>query len=201
MRCRLFVFLVLAVSIFTVTVPAFSQVAPAYETKGGWPISLGIGPSSYNVDLGHDRMLGGTIWVDFYPEKLPHILRGLGVEGEARVISLNGSSTPPSVQRQETVGAGPIYAWHHFHNFHPYFKYLIAYGSMDFNIGSPTYTHDTRTLSAPGGGFEYRFYRQFWARADYEYQTWQTLFGKTFRPQGFTVGVAYDFAHPIPKRQ
>jgi opacity protein-like surface antigen len=199
MRFRLFVLPVLAVSIFAITVPAISQVAPAYQRKG-WPISLGIGPSSYDVDWGHGRMFGGTIWVDWYPEKLPHIMRGLGVEGEARDISLNRSSTQPNI-RQDTVGGGPIYAWRHFRNFHPYVKYLIGYGSFDFTTSSPTYSHDTRTLLAPGGGFEYRFYRQFWARADYEYQTWQTLLGKTPDPQGFTVGVAYDFAHPLaPKR-
>lgn len=201
MRFRLFVLPVLAVSIFSVTVPAFSQVVPAYRTKA-WPFSLGVGPSSYDVDWGHGRMLGGTIWADWYPTKLPHILRGLGVEGEVRDISLNRSSTQTNM-RQDTAGAGLIYTWRHFHNIHPYFKYLIAYGSMDFDIGSPSYSHDTRTLYAPGGGLEYRFYRQFWVRADYEYQTWQTMFGlgKTPNPQGFTVGVAYDFAHPIPKRR
>jgi len=200
MRFRPFILPVLAVSIFSVTVPAFSQVVPAYQRRV-WPISLGIGPSSYNVDLGHGRMLGGTVWADWYPAKLPHILRGLGVEGEARDISLNRSSTQTNV-RQDTAGAGPIYTWRHFHSFHPYFKYLIAYGSIDFDVGSPTYTHDTRTLYAPGGGLEYRIFRQIWARADYEYQTWQPLFGgKTLNPQGFTVGVAYDFAHPVPSRR
>jgi hypothetical protein len=160
------------------------------------PIVVGIGPSSYDVDWGHGRMFGGTIWADWYPEKLPHILRGLGVEGEARDISLNRSSSQPNL-RQDTAGGGPIYAWRHFRNFHPYVKYLIAHGSMDFYTGTP-YTHDTRTLYAPGGGIEIRFYRQFWARADYEYQTWQTLLGHTPNPQGFTAGVAFDFAHPLP---
>jgi hypothetical protein len=197
MRFRLFVLPVLAVSIFAVAIPALSQVVPSYRSKILLPISLGIGPSSYDVDWGHGRMLGGTIWADWYPEKLPHILRGLGVEAEARDIGLNRSSTQTNV-RQDTAGAGPIYAWRHFQNFHPYAKYLIAFGSYDFPPAG-TYSHDTRTLYAPGGGFEYRFYRQFWARADYEYQTWQTLFGTTPNPQGFTVGVACDFAHHFSK--
>jgi opacity protein-like surface antigen len=199
MRFRLLVLPILAVGIFSITVPAISQVAPAYE-RSGWPVRLGIGPSSYDVDWGHGRMLGGTIWADWYPEKLPHVLRGLGLEGEARDISLDRSSTQPNM-RQDTAGIGPIYAWNHFHNFHPYLKYLIAYGSIDFVSPSPTYSHDTRTLYAPGLGFEYRFYRQFWARADYEYQTWQVLLGNTPNPQGFTVGVAYDFGHPIQNRR
>ncbi len=200
MRFRLFVLPVLAVSIFSITAPAYSQAVPAYQRRT-WPISVGIGPSSYDVDWGNGRMLGGTIWADWYPTKLPHILRGLGLEGEVRDISLNRSSDQTNV-RQDTAGAGPIYAWRHFHSFHPYAKYLIAYGSVDFP-GNGTYSHDTRTLYAPGGGFEYRFYRQLWARADYEYQTWQSLFGlgNTPNPQGFTVGVAYDFARPIPNKR
>jgi opacity protein-like surface antigen len=199
MRFRLFVHSVLAVSIFAVAVPAISQVVPAYQRRA-LPIVLGIGPSSYDVDWGHGRMLGGTIWGDWYPQKLPHILRGLGVEGELRDISLNRSSTQANM-RQDTAGIGAIYAWRHFQNFHPYAKYLISYGSMDFDIQNPTYSHDTRTLYAPGGGLEIRIYREFWARADYEYQTWQMMLGYTPHPQGFTVGVAYDFAHHFPKNR
>ena len=50
-------------------------------------------------------------------------------------------------------------------------------------------------LFAPGLGFEYRIFGPIWARADYEYQDWGTLLGKTFNPQGFTVGVSYAFLH------
>jgi hypothetical protein len=200
MRFRLFVLPVLAANIFTVAVPAISQAVPAYQRRA-WPINLGIGPSSYDVDWGHGRMLGGTIWGDWYPRKLPSFLRGLALEGELRDISLNRSSTQPNM-RQDTAGIGPIYAWRHFQNFHPYAKYLIAYGSIDFDIGNPTYSHDSRTLSAPGGGFEYRCYRELWVRADYEHQTWQSMFGGyTPNPQGFTVGVAYDFAHHFPQKR
>lgn len=199
MRLRLLVFPLLAAGILTIAVPAFSQTAPSYQRRNGWPISVGVGPSSYDVDWGHGRMYGGTAWVDWYPGQLPAFLRGLGMEIEARDISLNRSVTQPNL-RQDTAEGGPIYAWRHFQNFHPYFKYLIGYGSEDFSTSSPTYRHDTRTLTAPGGGLEVRVYRALWARADYEYQTWQTLLGNTPNPQGFTVGVAYDFSRSQPNK-
>jgi len=201
MRFKLLVLLVLTVSILAVTVPAFSQVVPAYQREKTWAISLGAGPSNYAVDEGRGRMYGGTIWVDWYPGWLPRVFQGLGGEIEARDISLNRSSTQANV-RDDTVQGGPIYAWRHYHDFHPYAKFLIGHGSIDF-VGSPTYSHDTRSFWAAGGGVEYRFYRQFWVRADYEHQTWQPLFGSNFnfKPQGFTIGVACDFAHPLPRQR
>ena len=81
---------------------------------------------------------------------------------------------------------------------HPYAKGVFSQGSVDF-IGSPTYNHDTRLVIAPGGGFQYRIYRPIWARVDYEYQIWTgKLLHEYLTPQGFTVGITYDFAHPVP---
>ena len=199
MHFRLLAFSVLAASILSVTIPAFSQVTPEYKQKA-WPISVGIGASSYDVDWGHGRMYGGTVWADWYPIKLPTFLSTLGLEFEARDISFGRHLPPQANIRQDTAGGGPIYTWRHFRNFHPYGKFLFAWGSYDFTTSSPTYSHDTRSLWASGGGFEYRIYRQLWARGDYEYQTWQTLLGKTPNPQGFTAGIAYDFGHPVPPK-
>ncbi|MGA3131121.1 MAG: outer membrane beta-barrel protein [Terracidiphilus sp.] len=200
MRFKLLVLPVLAVSILTVAIPALSQTVPAYQRQD-MPLFVGIGPSGYDVDWGHGRMYGGTIWADWYPERMPSVLHGLGVEVEARDISLDRHLPPQLNIRQDTAGGGLIYAWRHFRNFHPYAKFLIEQGSYDFTTPSPTYSHDTRALWAPGAGFEYRLYHAFWARADYEYQTWQTLLGKTPNPEGFTVGVSYNFAYPYPNKR
>jgi opacity protein-like surface antigen len=98
--------------------------------------------------------------------------------------------------RQDTAGGGPIFNWHVTKRFHPYFKGLFEDGSIDF-FPLPGYSHDTRLLIAPGGGFEYRFLGPLKVRADYEYQFWMgNLLGNTLNPQGFTVGIAYDFSHP-----
>jgi hypothetical protein len=44
-------------------------------------------------------------------------------------------------------------------------------------------------------GLEYHAIHRLWVRADYEYQIWPNLLGdgRNLDPQGFTLGVSYDF--------
>jgi opacity protein-like surface antigen len=207
MRFKLLVPPILTVSLFFAAVPTFSQTVAPYQGKGALPIVFGFGPSGYNPDWGHGIMYGGTVWADWYPKQLPHSLDGLGIEIEARDISLNRHPEPDQPARsgqantkEDTLGGGFIYAWRYFHNIHPYVKGIFSEGSVDFITNSPTYSHDTRFVMAAGGGFEYRIYRPLWARVDYEYETWGKLFGNNdvLTPEGFTVGVSYDLSHPIP---
>jgi opacity protein-like surface antigen len=202
MRFKLTAFPLLAVSFLAIAVSAFSQVVPSYERKSGWPFTVGVGPVNYDVDMGKEngrgRMYGFAGWFDIYPGKLPSILHGhLGAEGELRDISLGRSSSEPNV-RYDTAAMGLIYIWHRLHNVRPYAKIMIGDGSVDFIRLSPTYAHDTRTFTAPGGGLEFRVKQDIWVRADYEYQTWQSLavYG-TLKPQGFTLGASYDFTRPF----
>ena len=168
-----------------------AQAQPAAKT-GAFPLSVGAGLSDYDVDWGHGRMLGGTVWLDFQPPKLPAWLNGLGAEIEARDISLNHSPSQPSNYREDTLGGGAIYTVNRYRSFRPYGKFLASFGSMDFRTSNPGYSHETRTVYAPGGGIEVKVYRGFWARADYEYQVWPQLQGGTADPQGFTVGFMVD---------
>jgi len=195
MRFKLFSFPPLIVCLLFAAIPAFSQVVPAYQ-KGGVNLQVGVGASSYDVDWGHGRMLGGTLWGDWYPAKLPHVLNGLGLEGEARDISLDPNLPPQKNMRQDTAGGGAIYRWRINDRFNPFFKGLIEDGSVDFYpVGH--YSHDTRLLIASGGGLQFRFFGPLWVRGDYEYQYWiSPLIGNTLNPQGFTLGFAYDFSHP-----
>jgi opacity protein-like surface antigen len=202
MRFKRVAFPVLAVSILSVAVSAFSQVVPSYERKNGWPFTVGAGPVNYDVDMGKEggrgRMYGFAGWFDIYPGKLPSILHGhLGAEGELREISLGRSPSEPNV-RYDTAAMGLIYVWRRLHNVRPYAKIMIGDGSVDFIRLSPTYAHDTRTYTAPGGGLEFRIKQDLWVRADYEYQTWQSLavYGN-LKPQGFTLGASYDFTRPF----
>jgi len=183
----------LSIAISITGAPAFSQVASAASGRE-IPFTIGLGPSSYDVDWSHGRMYGGTIWIDWRPYLPITLLHGWGLEAEARDISLDRGSHPTNF-RQDTAGVGPLYVWTRYRSFQPYGKFLVQLGSIDFQAtGHPYYTHDTRTVYAPGGGFEYRVVGHFWARADYEYQFWQSLLGKTPDPQGFTIGVSYHFA-------
>ena len=184
---------------FTAACPAFSQVAPAAITSG-FPLQVGGGVSVWDMDWGQTKMEGVTLWTDYYLSHVPSVLRGVGVEVEARDVSFNKGDKPNNF-RQATVGGGVIYSWHHFRNLHPYIKYDWAFGGIDFRLRPSsgfyeTYTHDTRTVTAPGVGVQYRIFGPVWARADWEYQFWPKLFGPhTLNPSGFTFGAMYAFGH------
>jgi len=177
-------------------VSAAAQVVPA-ANEGRNPLSVGAGFSYFDPDWGHTRMYGVTVWADYHPPNIPHILNGLGIEVEARDVDWNQGDKPPGF-REATGGGGLIYEWRHFRTFKPYVKGLVSFGGIDFgeNIGTPSfpYSHDTRTVYSPGLGVEVRAFRHVWARVDYEYQFWPQLTNNTFlNPQGFTGGLMYDF--------
>ncbi len=77
----------------TAAIPIFSQVVPQAQ-EGLWPFSVDAGVSTFDVDWGHGRMLGGTLWADWHPNRIRSLLDGLGLEIEARDISLNRGDEP-----------------------------------------------------------------------------------------------------------
>jgi hypothetical protein len=197
MRYNLASKLTLAILFVTATVPAFTQVVPS-ATEGASPLTLGGGVSSIDMDWGHGRMEGGTLWAEWNPSLGPKLLSGFGLAVEARDIRLNHSTSQPANLREDTAFGGAIYTWRHYRNFHPYGKYLMGLGGIDFTL--PTndpyfakYHHDTRTVTAPVLGLEYRAFRHVWVRAEYEYEFWPGLLGYTSNPQGFTAGAVYNF--------
>ncbi len=174
--------------------PVVSQVVPA-AYQGNLGLVVGGGASGFEVDWGNGRMYGGTLWADYYPGIGPSFLRSLGIELEVRDISLGRGKYHPNNMRQDTATLGGIYTLNRYQNFKPYAKFTAGLGSMDFHTAIPTYNHDTRTVKAPGVGLQYRVYRNFWFRAEYEYQFWGAIAGGISDPQGYTVGVVYDFRH------
>jgi opacity protein-like surface antigen len=184
---------ILAVTSFAAVSQAISQTVPA-AYQGRLPFTIGGGASNFNVDWGQNRMFGYSIWGDWHPGNLPRLLDGLGIEAEGRDLDF-GSTHPAPSFRQVTLGAGPIYSYRHFARFRPYGKALIEYGRLDDSTGFVT-----DKVYAPALGFEYHAIQRLWVRADYEYQVWPNLlngkngyYGKSLDPQGFTLGVSYDF--------
>ena len=172
-------------------IPAYSQGASS-ATAGGLPLTVGVGYSNYATDW-KGRLAGPTLWADWNFYHGPSLLRGFGIEVEGRDLNYDRTGSDPKL-RLDTAGGGAIYTWRHYRNFHPYVKFLVEYGSVDFSVSDPTYTHDSRTVYAPGGGLDYRVYRNVWVRGNYEYQFWPNFFNHhTMNPAGFDIGVAYDF--------
>ena len=193
------------VALFLVSaIPVFSQVESAGKSRE-LQLTLGAGFSNYDVDWGHGRMDGGAVWVDFPVPFIPKSLDGFGFEAEARDISLGHSATQPANFRFDTVGGGVIYTWRHFRDFRPYSKYLASFGGIDWNNPNPLFLHETRTVTALGGGLEFRVHKHIWLRADEEYQFWPDIDLQrhpltdthVLDPQGFTVGLSYDFRHLV----
>ena len=191
----------LAVLLVCASIPAFCQVVPEIGHPGkGWPLSVGVAFSTYDTDwkstpepLNGGRLSGGTVWADWNFYHLPPLLDGFGIEVEGRDLNYGRTGNDPKM-RQDTVEGGVIYTTHFYRRFHPYAKFLVGDGSIDFTSYDPNYSHDTRIMYTPGGGADTRFYKSLWLRVNYEYQFWPNFFDyHTLNPRGWDIGVAYDF--------
>ncbi|HEX8711250.1 MAG TPA: outer membrane beta-barrel protein, partial [Terracidiphilus sp.] len=131
---------------------------------------------------------GATVWADW--TKIPLIPRNFGLEGEYRRLSFNPPPSNPGLRSNVFLG-GPTYTWN-FSRLSIYGKGMFGYGAIHFS-GYEPYTNDSRTLTAVGGGAQYRITSGVLLRADYEYQWWPALITGRFQPNGLTIGLAYDF--------
>lgn len=186
---------VLAAFFLAVALPAHSQVAPA-AIKSSNPFSVGGGLSDFLLDWGNAvKKMGPTGWFEYRLSHMPRYLDGLSIEGQIRDIDFNGPANIHPM-RQTTYLGGVLYHWQRYPRFQPYGKFLLGIGAIDFPpVG--TYTHDTRSVLAPGAGVDYRFTPRLSVRADYEYQFWHALLGPhDLTPNGVTVGIMYHFGVP-----
>jgi opacity protein-like surface antigen len=209
MRLKPYVGLALVIPFLGVAFSVHAQSAPsAIEIQ--FPFAIGAGFSGYNPDYGHGHILGGTLWIDYFPRRVPSVLRGIGVEAEARDLNYGRSPALPGNLRQDTAEGGLIYSWPHFRAFRPYGKLSCGYGNADAESTKGVRFHDSRTIFSGGGGFEYRVFPTLSLRADYEYQVWPDFFkhpatvnppqparpSGLLNPQGFTLGAVYHFSRP-----
>jgi opacity protein-like surface antigen len=184
----------------TAAIPAVSQVVPS-ATQGGLPLRVGGGFSDYQTHVGPDSMLGGALWVDCTPTALPRFLNGLGVEGEARYVTVGENAKTGAGStgffRLGTLGGGPTYTVRRWGKVRPYFKFIVNYGvnQMNFPYRGAIFRRETEAAYAAGGGAEYHLFGHLWARGDYEYQMWpNTLLNSNWilDPSGFTAGATWD---------
>ncbi|MGA2350967.1 MAG: hypothetical protein ABSF70_11075 [Terracidiphilus sp.] len=204
MRFKLFFGLVLALLFVCAARPILAQVvAPATVTR--IPLSVGAGVSDFNPEaLNPGRILGGTLWIDVGLPHMPSILRGLGIEAEARDLSFGASSSEHPGLKEESAEGGLIYSWPHYQNLRPYAKFLAGYGNLDQELVVPVPHHDSRDFTCIGGGVDYKLFGRVWVRAEYELQRWPDMaFHDIVKgvpvpyapryPQGASIGAMYHF--------
>jgi len=192
----------LAALLVCTAITSLAQTVPA-GTHSKIPLAVGAGVSGYKPGVDQGYLLGGTLWIDYTLPHMPHLLDGIGLEVEGRDLNYGRSATQPANLREDVALGGVIYSWRRYRDFHPYGKFMMGFGNIDTSsLVTPSVRwHDTRTITAMGGGLEYRVFRSVWMRADYEYQLWPDYFkhpGTTIpsgqlMPQGITVGAMYHF--------
>jgi opacity protein-like surface antigen len=184
---------------------AHAQVEPITKaTEDETHFAIGAGFSGYSPDQGKGHLLGGTLWMDYTPGWGPSLLRGISIEAQARDLNYGRSSSESPNLREEVAEGGAMYSWRGYRNFRPYGKFLVGYGNRNASGRTGYRFHDSRTITAAGGGLEFRAAQHVWVRADYEYQFWPDMVfnnktGKPraqIHPQGLTVGVLYHFNRP-----
>lgn len=208
MRLKAFFELSLAL-IFIFTVNSIQSQSSPTAIENKFRFAVGAGVSGYNPDYGHGHLLGGTLWIDYIPDRIPWILHGISVEVEARDLNYARSQALPGNLRQDTVEGGLVYSWPHFHDFRPYGKFSAGFGNADSETKTGLRYHNSRNFLSGGGGFDYRIARSLWLRVDYEYQSWPDFFkhpapvtgpaipSGRLNPQGFTLGAVYRFDTPF----
>ena len=186
--------LVVAGLFLALAIPTFPQAAPS-ATEGGLPITFGAAVSTFYTDYSRYES-GPTLWLDWNFYRGPSFLQGLAIEAEARDLNYDRTGDNAKL-RESTGGGGLLYHYRHWERIQPYGKFILSYGGIHFsNRPGDNYTHDTRTVFAPGGGGDFRVWRGLGIRGDYEYQFWPDMrHGHALNPEGFTIGASYDLGH------
>ena len=197
MRFKPFVGLAFSVLLIFIANPVLPQAAPAAKVAKA-PMAVGAGVSAFHPDLGHGPLWGGTLWIDYVLPHMPWYLDGIGLEVEARDLSLFRTASQSPNLREDTVEGGMIYSLRYSHRYRPFVKALWGYGNTDYQGHNGIRYHDSRTINMVGGGLEVLASHNIWVRADYEYQFWPDFFKATkppgkLTPQGITVGAVYRF--------
>jgi opacity protein-like surface antigen len=164
---------------------AFGQVEAA-ATAGSVPLSVGGSFSFFNAGYSSNVVGGFGTYVDWSP-----FLSGdLGVEGEARWMTVGGSHG----FSEYNYLVGPRYRFRASEKIQPYAKFLVGAGQIKFPYDL---AHGGYLAYAPGGGAEFVLNEKWRFRAEYEYQFWPDAVGipgihtDPVRPNGVSVGFTY----------
>jgi opacity protein-like surface antigen len=188
MHSKLLVF----IAALVLSVPCLGQVAPAAQGSQA-NFSVGGGFDYWQGDWNGVTRFGPSAWFS------TEIWHGIGINMEGHSMILGGG--PPSPRYKYWVGEGGVmYTNHHFKRISPYAKAEEGFASLSFpHKPTSTYTHDTRTTWALGGGVELKVWKHLWTRVDYTYDGFPDFLSPvteqhhTLNPNGFAFGPTYHF--------
>lgn len=171
-----------------------AQVQPS-AMRGESRLGIGGGIDYWKGDYNHIARFGPSAWVT------AEIWHGIGLIAEGHSMMAGGDKSDAADRYKYYSGDGGItYTYRRWHRFAPFVKGEIGFAGLSFpHHPTSTYTHDTRTTWAVGGGFEYRLTHHVAARADYTYDNFPNFYssvtGKhhTLCPNGVTVGATWHF--------
>jgi len=84
---------------------------------------------------------------------------------------------------------------------HPYANFLVGRGAIDYSnsgyiVGNIEYQVSNSFVYSPGIGVDYNLFRSFSAKADYQFQHWNTptvIASGSIYPKVVTLGLVYTF--------
>ena len=156
------------------------QVAPAV-TYPKYSFQLGGEFSVYKPDYGPQNLLGFGAYADL------DFRRWIGIEAEGRSLFLNKYGD----KLEMNTGGGGARFFHRYHQFVPYAKVVVEFGSITFP--SHTFDHQTLVLYGVGGGTDYNLSHRVSLRGEFQYQFWSDFLGRGLNPYGVNIGAAYRF--------
>jgi hypothetical protein len=154
-----------------------AQALPTATAPGAF-ITLGGTYSYFKVPYGETHLGGWGMYVD------AHFRRQVGLEFEGHW----SAKEPISGEHQTTYMVGPKIQLHR-KMLSPYVKVLVGDGTFYFPYN---YATGQYLVIAPGGGLDWNIGDHLKVRViDYEYQDWTQFSYGTFRPSGYSFGVAW----------
>jgi opacity protein-like surface antigen len=176
--------LLLVVAGLALSLSVCAQVQPA-ASGSGIRFGIGGGLDYWWGDYGNIRRFGPAVWVT------ADVWHGLGVLAEGHALDFGDGGLGSRYTYYEGVG-GAVYNYHRWRTFTPFAKAELGFGGLSFpHSPTATYTHDTRTTWALGGGAEYKLWRRVWVRGDYTYDSFPDFLNHTLDPNGVTLGFTY----------
>src|ERR1700722_16504385 len=98
-----------------------AQVASA-QNGGKVSLAVGAGFSGFDTDYAPDYMYGVAAYADL------NFMRWFGIEAEWRTIQFDA----PGPLKENTIGGGGRFMLPTYGHFHPYAKFLLGTGRIDF---------------------------------------------------------------------